>query len=421
MGTALGIIGIAVVAGVSFAFSMNQRKKWQAALRAVADRHDLFLDHGSLFQAPKTHGVVEGIPITVDTFTTSSGKSKTIWSRIKADPPKLPGGLELKPESTSFLGKMFRGVEHVIGDPHFDEKVFVQGPEPVVRALLDQETRDQVVAALAKDVKVHDNCIEWTRKGHAEEWIVLDAFDAVLDLSRRLSRRGDAAALAQIVRTDLSDVAAEALQVMPRGPERAALCAEILARQTDRLALIAARLQPDGAASAVERVARHRKNSVGVRIEALTWLKQHADATACARDCLDHPRIAAAALDALAKADPPVSLDTLVSLVASRDSAAAALRHARRHGVAAEPLLIQMLDHEDPEIATVAANGLWLVGTANAVPALRAKSSGLFMNSQLKSAALAAIEEIQGRAGSERGALTVVEAGEGQLSEPDAT
>lgn len=426
MGAAFAIMGVICVLGAGVVFGAKQTRRWQTMLRDVADRYGLFMDPGSLLRRAKVHGTVDGAPVVIDTYTTKSGDSTKTWTRLKATPPGMPDGLGLKAESKNFLGRMFRGVEHIIGDPDFDDAVFVEGPEPVVRALLDRETRRRVVQAIRNDVKVHEGCIEWTCGGLAKAEKLLPAIEQVLDLSRRLSRQGDAQAMAAIVRDDMPTVIAEVLRVMPAGPEQAAACAHVLAERSDLPVLMAARLRPGDAGASVARVARLSTNPHHVRVKALKWLADKGDPTAaaCARDCLGPPAVAAAALGILARVEPPVPLAMLAPLIKAQPSAVAALRHARRHGTAAEALLIEALESDDPEHAVVAADGLGLVGTVAAVPALREKSTGLFQNSQLKSSALAAIEAIQGRVGTERGALTVVESSEGQLSqvdEPDPT
>ena len=408
----VGLIAIAIMIGSSF----FRAQAWRSTMRQIADRYDLDLSVGGMFQRSSARGRIEGIPICVDTYSEQSGKSRQVYTRVVAT-PTLPPGLVLRREGFKLFGTLFKGEDLQVGDPDFDARALVRGPTRALRALLDVETRKTVLDGFSHKIDTQDDEIKWTDSGLSDFDELVGIIELSLEIGRKLSRPADDAALAHVVRTDDPAVAIEALQVMPVGAARDAIDAEVLTTRADALALAAARRVGKTAAPAVERVLANGRNSDAVRAEALTWLGRHIDAIEIARAHLTRPVIAAAALPILMNAEPPVPLDALTRLAGHTEVAAAALRAARRHGTAAESMLIDALGSEDA-IARVAADGLGLVGTTAAVMPLREKTKGLFADGQLKSAALAAIEMIQGRVGAVGGGLSVVEASAaGQLSE----
>lgn len=404
--------------GVMVGFALFRAKAWQSTVRQIADRFGLRFSEGGLFRRASARGEIDGVPICVDTYSQQSGKSRQVYTRVVAT-PRMPPDLVLRREGFNFFGALFKGEDVQIGDPIFDERALVRGPTRALRALLDIPTRDAVVRGLAAKIDTQDGEIKWTDSGLAD----FDALEQIVSLSveigQRLSRPVDDAALANVVRSDDLPVAIKALEAMPAGVERDALDAEILRTRADALALAVARRVGKPAANAVERVLANTRNPEALRAEALTWLGRYSDAIDIARAHLTRPILAAAALPILINVDPPVPLETLTPLAAQgAEVAVPALKAARRHGAAAEPLLVDALASDDAAVARVAADGLGLVGTPNAVMALRACTKGLFADGQLKSAALAAIELIQGRVGVAGGGLSVVDASAaGRLSE----
>ena len=413
MSIVFGILALFVV----IALAVHSSGKWKGTLSSVAARYDLQMTNGGLLRADSVHGALDGVPITVDSFSRGSGDSRTTYSRIRMT-PRMTEGLGLKREG-AFLGQLFKGEDLVIGDPLFDGQVIVRGPQRAVRALLNQPTRDAVAQSVTNGVAIENGAITWTKRGHASLEALCGAIDDMRALAQRLSQPADAAALAEIVRNDMLEVALEALRVMPAGAIRDALDAEIIESRDDDLVMTAAPRVGAAAAPGVLAVLENPRNSDGLRARALTWLGEHTDAVALAQQHLIRPRIAEAALTILARAQAIVPLDTLGRLIkADAEVAPAALRVARNHGVDAEAFLIDALEHADDDVARAAADSLGLVGTPAAVMPLRTRIKGRFVNGALKSAALAAIETIQGRVGAIGGGLSVVaESATGRLSE----
>ncbi len=76
---------------------------------------------------PVISGNVNGLPVTIDTYTQRSGNSSTTYTRYRVGFPPLGVGLKLQRESGfSFFGKLL-GIEDVqVGDPVFDGAVKIE-------------------------------------------------------------------------------------------------------------------------------------------------------------------------------------------------------------------------------------------------------------------------------------------------------
>lgn len=412
----VGLAGITLV-GIIIHLVAESARQWRETLRAIANQHGLTFAPGSWLSKPSASGTVHGAHLTVDTITQRSGDSSVTYYRVIAtlDLPRLTLGAE---GVGSFFGKMFKGEDLEIGDRYFDDRVVVRGSEMVARALLDKTCRRAVMTAVGEGVTIGSNQIEWRKSGGRDR--VPGMVVLVLELVRLLSRPPNAEALAAVARNDLPDVARGALMVMPAGETRDALDRELLEKGGPDLKLIAARRLGGVAAPTVAALVCDPRVDDALRADGLQWLQRHADATAAARACLDRPQVATVALAVLANATPPIALADLRRLTTMGEPTLTqqALRHARRHGAAAEPLLVEHLAADGAQTARAAADALADVGTTAAVMPLRAKieSLGLF-DGALKSAALAAIESIQGRVGEAGGALSVVDGEDGRLSE----
>ena len=418
-----GVIGVASTIGGA----VYRARSLRVALRHVSGRFGLEYDAGSLLNSASARGIVEGFALTIDAVSVGSGDASRPGTRVSIT-PHMPTGLRLLRSDASPDKPAARATIET-GDAVFDRRIEVDGPKMATRALLDQSTRRAVLAAVNRSaamnggVIIEGGTVAWFEVGVAKTKVLAHAVELVLDLAQRLSRPADDAALAEIVRTDEIGVAVEALRAMPAGAERDALDAEIVQTHADAKVMIVARRTGANAASGVLAVLENTANPDTLRADALTWLGAHTDASAqalmhLAPERLTRPVIAAAALVVLLQAKACVPLTTLARVIENVDLAPTGLRLARLHGAAAEPLLIETLASKHAGVARSAADWLALDGTSAAVMALREKTKGIFVDAQLKAAALAAIASIQDRAGVADGGLALVEASAaGQLSE----
>ena len=410
------LIWVLVIIGVIVIVPSIRNASWRPVIAEVAEHHTLQVQSTPLLREPTAQGTLDGLPVTIDLQSFDVGDEPTKHTCIEMSVP-MPEGLSLQPGST--FERRFADADFDVGDPSFDARVAVRGPEWQVRALLDREARAALRAGGAGRIVVEDGRVKWAIEGRADAQTMMAALAKVREIAGLLSRPVTDAALALVVRTDEPKVAAEALRVMPAGPERAALDAQLIVSRSDRLALIAAKRIGHDAVPCARRVLDDPQNPDALRADALTWLARHIDATALAHTCLPRPAIAIAALPILEAAEVPVPLERLTRLFESGiESAIPALHAARRHGESAEALLISAVASKNARVALAAVDGLGLVGTPAAVMALRARVETRTADGQLKSAALAAIRSIQARVGAGGGELSVAAANAaGRLSE----
>jgi hypothetical protein len=347
----------------------------EKAMASVAEQFDLTHHEGRMFG---TNARVEGqhgsCRVVIDTYTTGSGKSRSTWTRFRLDSPRTPYDAHVSGEGVlSFVGKAFKGNDIQIGDARFDDKVLLRGPEAELRAMLDADTRESVRNAVIAHWELSSGT--WT--------------------CRRSGRMRDARQMANVLSSGLA--AAEGFT------------------------------KPDiGAARKLEEIYRHDPHPK-VRAKALRQrmgmkpLPDEAELRRIAAEDDGYAGLMAAQglkeegiaylTEALHKGDPAdvrlLAAELLIEMMGV-------------HDVPLEPIrtvLMQAVQHE-PYIDR-AIEGLWAVGTVEAVPLLNEHADG-FMPSARKTAAKKAVRAIQSRiAGAGRGQVSFAKAAGGELSMAD--
>jgi hypothetical protein len=103
---------------------------------------------GGFFTSGKVVLTHQQWQITLDTYTVSTGKSHTTYTRIRA-PYVNPDGFQFniyRKNIFSWLGKLLGTVDIEIGDAFFDDEFIIQGnPENVVRRLLSNTSIRQLI------------------------------------------------------------------------------------------------------------------------------------------------------------------------------------------------------------------------------------------------------------------------------------
>jgi hypothetical protein len=105
---------------------------------------------GLLHSAPRASGERRGKRLEIYTYTTGSGKSRTTWYALSAQ-PRADGGLKFKLARQGFgskVAQLFGTKEIQVGDPEFDRAWFIETnrPEFFAAALLP-ELRAKLAAA----------------------------------------------------------------------------------------------------------------------------------------------------------------------------------------------------------------------------------------------------------------------------------
>ena len=174
--------GLRAVVVSARAHSKKVGETWSAVAR---DLHLLY-DPGGAFRGRSLSGRHRENDILVDTFTRSSGKSSTTYTRYRVRYPR-PLGLGLKLAREGFfsgVSKVFGAQDIQIGDATFDQGVMVKGDDParVVRFLtLARRARIQRALMSFSGLKIGDEEIYWERTG------VESSAARLADTVRRLS------------------------------------------------------------------------------------------------------------------------------------------------------------------------------------------------------------------------------------------
>jgi hypothetical protein len=305
-----------------------------------------------------------------------------------------------------------RAGEIATGDEEFDGRFLVRGPEDVVRALFDAETRRCALELLADPVPARDVVMDEAELAVQPPW-ALDASESqlfrrrVAALARRLKTPRDVArALADAMDRE-REPAARRLQfgalVRHHGEHPAALLAVREAgRDPDPELRLDAALAMGPAGDAIlralaldttvdEAVAACAIVGLGARFSAV-------DAAAVLHATLTGARSTGALV-------PPLRKDVALACVA-------ALGHSS--GRAAEAALVDALACDDHDVCVEAAQALGRVGTVAAVTALQDVVQR--QGGALRGAARQAVASIQSRVVGARGDVSLPDASGGEVS-----
>ena len=324
-----------------------------------------------------------------------------------------------------------------IGDPPFDDTFLIQGPVPLVLALLGAETRGLLLRVNL------NNPLEMSygglRVSLAEEKIP-SVLPLILDIGQRFAQPVDIPQrLAENARQDpKAGVRLQNLLLLIREHSENPRTAEVLraacsdSRPEIRLRAakelgtegrgvlleIAESLSDDSLCA--EAVSTLGQDLPFERVQAILDRAQGVRRLRTARACLEvlGRSGTAAAVDALAK---------VIALEKSELAAAAAQALGETGSPAAEPWLIPALQREEKDLRVAAANALGRAGSAAAVMPLKEAAERSLLDFDLRRATRQAIAEIQARlqgaspgqlslAGAEAGQLSLAGAEAGQLS-----
>ena len=125
-------------------FGTSRKDAWQK----VAEEMGFQMVEGGFFKTDKIIGKVYDWTITLDTYTVSTGKSSTTYTRIRA-PYKYREDFQFKIYRKgifSNLGKILGTQDVVVGVPSLDENFIIQGnDEEKLRSLFTQESIGKMI------------------------------------------------------------------------------------------------------------------------------------------------------------------------------------------------------------------------------------------------------------------------------------
>ena len=362
-------------------------------------------------------------------------KSPVIGARVVIVVPGPPGfsAVRIRREMNQSLWKS----EIEVGDEAFDSTFFIEGPPPLVCALLDGEARSLLTRVNAKgrlEIVGGRLQADMSDRQVREVLALLLAlgrrFAQPLDLERRLAAnaRGDPEAgvrlrslLVLVHERPAHPATVEALHTACSDPSP-----EIRLRAAQELRAEGHNALIELAEGAVDDT--WSAQAVSILGRALPFDRANVILT----HALRRRRIltARACLESLGRRGGAEAVEILAQVMAREQgelAPAAALALGKTGSTAAEPPLILALQHEHADARTAAASALGLVGTAAAVQPLKEANERSLLHHELRRAARQAIAAIQLRlpgaspgqlslAGIEAGQLSLAPAEAGQLS-----
>ncbi|MET0556300.1 MAG: HEAT repeat domain-containing protein [Vicinamibacteria bacterium] len=285
----------------------------------------------------------------------------------------------------------------VVGEPRLDDRMILSGEPLVVRAMLDGETRDLLLALVlgttdpsrpAPPVRAL-HLSDGTLSIDAESSELPNTLRTLLRLAERLAEVPPVEEAVAAVAVDdcLPSVRIECLRALveerPRHPATRSALRTALSDPDARVRLVAALTLRTEGREVLLAIARDPDSADDLASRAIPALAAHLPADDAERTLEQAVRArryetAAACLDSLA-ARGAAGLPPIRRVLEGPSDTCAALA-AQALGISgtaeAEPLLARALDHESAELRTAAARSLGRVGTAAAVPALRALAEG---------------------------------------------
>ena len=356
------------------------------------------------------------------------------------------------------LSRQLGGLEIHVGDPPFDDTLFVRGVERLVRAVLDAETRrltlrlfegrvevlDQdTTRALESVVSVKEGVLRVEARNiiASPKWFG-ETLLGLLDVARRLAQPADVPGrLESNARGDpLGTVRLANLRTLvaeyPSLPAAGRSLRAALEDPDPEVALWAATELGNEGHPVLRRLASDARIPERTRVRALWALKAHLpvdEGRTILSEALRARRLplAQAALAALGDIGGPEVVETLAKVLAV-ERGVLAVAAARALGATGDPTaerpLVAALSRSDEGVALAAVGALGIVGSSSAVPRLReleARSG----DDALRRGARGAVAWIQERltgaspgqlslAGDESGQLSLTEDETGRVSLP---
>jgi hypothetical protein len=189
------VIGLLVIFAV---LAYLRRRARQQAWSELAARTGLTFEPGGLFSPMRITGAYRGHALTLDTFTRSSGKSSTTYTRIRLS-VNNPSALSLAIYDENVLSKVGKalGMQDIqVGDDELDRRFTFKGqPEPVITGLLTSiGLRQKLLEARSMHVEVKGQEVYWQQRGEESNADNLQfLFDLLSDLAEAVDRAGGGA------------------------------------------------------------------------------------------------------------------------------------------------------------------------------------------------------------------------------------
>jgi len=189
------VISLLVLFGV---IAYLRRQARQQAWGELAARTGLTFESGGLFSPMRVTGTYRGHSLTLDTFTRSTGKNSTTYTRIQMG-ANNPSALSLAIYDENVLSKVGKalGMQDIqTGDDELDRRFTIKGqPEPMIASLFTSiGLRQKLLQARSVHVEVRGQQVYWQQRGAESNADHLQfLFDLLGDLAEAVDRAGGGA------------------------------------------------------------------------------------------------------------------------------------------------------------------------------------------------------------------------------------
>ena len=434
--TTLILAASALVLVPLVAWAHHTNKKRLAAWRQVAGRLGLTYSKEGWWAKAKVEGdTTNGHTVVLDTYTVSTGKSSTTYTRIRVHITDPLPSLVLRPEGMgTALGRLIGSDDVTTEDPGFDDSVFVRSEDTEgLTAVLDSKARGLLRRCVDERFSVKDGSVQYQvgkvlRDADAIEALLRKGI-AIADLTQR--PEDPVERLAKIATTDpVAGVRRRAVSTLRQGlgadsdpdAEVRTRALESAARDPDASVRVEAALGLGAIEVLADLVADHHVTPPN-RIKALRGL---VDLAAVEQDTLlpllqdQPPTVTAAAVRVAGEIGAAKCLPVVLGLITSPDRAvvtAACTALGLLGGPEHEGALFDVADSGTPKARLAAVNTLGRLGTLASIPRLEPMTRGLMTDGDLKRAARASIKAIQARGvGARPGGLSIADDQGGRLS-----
>ena len=318
------------------------------------------------------------------------------------------------------------GREIEIGDPLFDATFFIEGPVPLVFALLDQGTR-RLLLDVGSECRL--NIFRSALQAHMSNWKVSKILPLLVDIGQRFAQLPDIPhRLAENANWDTeAGVRLQNLLVLvrelPGEPATVEALRKACSDASPGIRLRAAKeLGAEGRATLLKLAESNVDDTVGAEAMLIVGRELPVERTRAILDrALAAGRIQTArvCLEVLGRSGAAANIETLAKVVEyeKAELAVAAVQALEAIGSLAEPSLILALQREERDVRMAAASALGRVGSVAAVLPLKEAAEHASRGVEIQHAARLAIAEIQSRLqGASPGQLSLAGTEAGQLS-----
>jgi HEAT repeat protein len=436
------ILGGGLLGGTGIWIGVLEGRKRLRAWQDAATSCGLEVGEASSFWRPWLEAQAGRVGVRIETCGDKGQSTRIV---IFAPGPPDFKTVRIRPESHLQWGR-----EIEVGDVSFDSTFFIEGPMPLVFALLDEETR-RLLLRVSTEGRLEISLGELRAENLSDEKVpsvlpllfdLAQRFAQPLDIPRRLAENAHQDSAPGVRLQNLLLLIRE----LPEDPRTAEALRTVCSDPSPEIRLRAAKeLGGEGRDVLFKLAEGLADDTVSAEAVSILGQKLSFERTRAILDrarSVRHVQTARICLEALGRSGAAAAVDALAQVMEEEEgvlAAAAAQALGATGSPAAEPSLILALEREQGDLLTLtlqreladlrvaAARALGRVGSVAAVLPLKEAAERSWLDLELRRATQQAIADIHYRlpgaspgqlslAGAEMGQLSLAQDGAGQLS-----